>query len=79
MLTRDSVTVATEVPVYLFPEDIQHLKRKLLKFHVPFDDNATLTGHFDVLQLGNGAIHVLDYKPNTRRESLMDKICDVSS
>ena len=73
MLTSDSVTIATEVPVYLFPEDIQHFKSKL-GFHVPFDDNATLTGHIDVLQVRNGSIHVLDYKPNARREKPIEQL-----
>lgn len=28
----------------------------------------TLTGHIDVLQVRNGAIHILDYKPGAKRE-----------
>jgi len=73
MLTSDSVTVATEVPVYLFPEDIRHFKSRL-GFHVPFDDTATLTGHIDALQVRNGSIHVLDYKPNARREKPIEQL-----
>lgn len=73
MLTSDSVTVATEVPVYLFPEDIRHFKAKL-GFQLPFDDDATLTGHIDALQVRNGAIHILDYKPNARREKPIEQL-----
>jgi ATP-dependent exoDNAse (exonuclease V) beta subunit len=27
-----------------------------------------LTGHIDILQLRNGLVHILDYKPKARRE-----------
>jgi len=60
MIANDAVTVAAEVPVYLFPKDIQHFKSKL-GFDLPFDDNQTLTGHIDALQVRGGAVHVLDY------------------
>ena len=73
MITNDSVTVATEVPVYLFPNDIQHFKAKL-GFEIPFEDDATLTGHIDALQVRNCAIHVLDYKPNARRERPIEQL-----
>jgi hypothetical protein len=67
MLTTDSVTVAVEVPIYLTPEDISHMQQQL-GFHIPLDTDTTLTGHIDVLQIRNGAIHILDYKPNAHRE-----------
>lgn len=67
MLANDSVTVATEVPVYLLPEDIRHLKSRL-GFLIPFADDAIITGHIDVLQIRNGSVHILDYKPNAIRE-----------
>ena len=73
MVANDSVTIAAEVPVYLFPDDIQHFKSKL-RFHIPIDDNATLTGHIDVLQVRNGAIHILDYKPNARHEKPIEQL-----
>lgn len=67
MLANDSVTVATEVPVYLLAEDIRHLKSRL-GFLLPLADNQTFTGHIDVLQVRNGSVHILDYKPNAVRE-----------
>jgi len=73
MLLNDYVTVATEVPVYLIPEDIQHFKSKL-GFQIPFEDNATLTGHIDALQVRNGALHILDYKPNARHEKPIEQL-----
>jgi transposase-like protein len=67
MLTTDSVTVAIEVPVYLTPEDITHMQRDV-GFAIPLSPEATLTGHIDLLQIRNGRIHILDYKPNAVRE-----------
>ena len=72
MLLNDSVTVATEVPVYLLPEDIRHLKS--LGFKIPFNDSITLTGHIDALQVRNGAIHILDYKPNAKYEKPIEQL-----
>jgi hypothetical protein len=67
MLTTDSVTVAVEVPIYLTPEDIAYFK-DTLGFHIPIDTTATLTGHIDLVQIRNGVIHILDYKPKARLE-----------
>lgn len=76
MLANDSVTVAAEVPVYIRQEDIEHLQNAL-RFNVLSDKemkmkgsdravkatNLLLTGHIDLLQVRNGLIHLLDYKP----------------
>ena len=67
MLTTDSVTVAVEVPIYLTPADITHMQQQL-GFHIPIDTSATITGHIDVLQIRNGRVHVLDYKPGAIHE-----------
>jgi ATP-dependent exoDNAse (exonuclease V) beta subunit len=67
MLTTDSVTVAVEVPIYLSTTDLAYFK-KVLGFHVPIESGTALTGHIDLLQIRNGAIHVLDYKPGARHE-----------
>ena len=67
MLCNDSVTVAVEVPVYMDSMDIEHMQ-KVLKFKIPFNLDAAsasvITGHIDILQIRNGSIHILDYKPN---------------
>ncbi len=77
MLRNDSVTVAVEVPVYMDQMDIEHMEREL-GFKIPINfgtgsastSGATsarvITGHIDALQLRNGAIHILDYKPQDR-------------
>jgi ATP-dependent exoDNAse (exonuclease V) beta subunit len=67
MLTTDSVTVAVEVPIILTPADIRHMQREL-GFDIPLEACDTLTGHIDVLQLRNGRIHILDYKPGAAKE-----------
>lgn len=67
MITTDSVTVAVEVPIYLTPEDITHMQTEL-GFTIPLPSDVTLTGHIDLMQIRNGSIHILDYKPNAHRE-----------
>jgi ATP-dependent exoDNAse (exonuclease V) beta subunit len=66
MLTTDSVTVAVEVPIYLTRADITHLQQ--LGFHMPITTAGTITGHIDVLQIRNGRVHILDYKPGAVHE-----------
>ena len=67
MLTTDSVTVAVEVPIFLTPEDLEHMQSEL-GFDIPIHTDTILTGHIDVLQIRNGSIHILDYKPNAAKE-----------
>jgi hypothetical protein len=67
MLATDSVTVAVEVPVFLSPADLAHLKGQA-GFSVPINTDVTLTGHIDILQIRRGAIHILDYKPGANHE-----------
>ncbi len=62
MLCNDSVTVATEVPVYMDDMDIEHMQ-EALKFKIPLKLDKVLTGHIDILQIRNGSVHILDYKP----------------
>ncbi|MDP3795430.1 MAG: PD-(D/E)XK nuclease family protein, partial [bacterium] len=67
MLINDSVTVATEIPVWLTPEDIAYMRSRL-GFTIPFPTAQPLTGHIDLLQIRNGAIHILDYKPRAHQD-----------
>jgi ATP-dependent exoDNAse (exonuclease V) beta subunit len=60
------VTVAVEVPVYLTRDDIANYRGR--GFDVGFE-SAVITGHIDFLQLRNGHIHILDYKPDARKET----------
>jgi len=67
MLANDSVTVGVEVPVYLIPEDVRHMQKRL-SFNLPFTLKEPLTGHIDFVQIRNKAIHLLDYKPAAKKE-----------
>ena len=70
MLANDSVTVAVEVPILLTRADITALERhhgiRLLPEGAP--DDQTITGHIDFLQVRNGAVNILDHKPDARTD-----------
>lgn len=63
MLCNDSVTVAVEVPVYMDDLDVMHMQDEL-GFKIPLKLDKVLTGHIDILQVRNGAVHIMDYKPD---------------
>jgi len=78
-LINDSTTIATEIPVYLTNDDIKYHENQRFsghqkspisacfqkkKFNLNFKNYETpITGHIDLLQIRNGLIHILDYKP----------------
>jgi hypothetical protein len=77
MLINDSTTVAVEVPIHLLEDDIAALENYHGVEFVPKEPIQRsrpalghkprfITGHIDFLQVRNGAIHVLDYKPDAR-------------
>lgn len=73
MLANDSVTLAMEVPLWLTEPDIAALERQHKLELIPrqYDESGTpiprlVTGHMDFLQVRNGAVHILDYKPDAR-------------
>lgn len=66
MLVNDSVTVAVEVPVYLRRDDIAYYRKRGFDADL---ESAVITGHIDFLQIRNGHIHILDYKPDARKET----------
>ncbi|MDO8664938.1 MAG: PD-(D/E)XK nuclease family protein [Candidatus Liptonbacteria bacterium] len=119
MLANDSVTVATEVPVYIRREDLAHMQTQLgfklfkknknpknpnipkgtvLGENIGNGDNAKMsgnagtgmnkeleefkiddlpkliTGHIDFIQIRNGQIHILDYKPNAAKERPIEQL-----
>ncbi|MBI4224986.1 MAG: PD-(D/E)XK nuclease family protein [Candidatus Sungbacteria bacterium] len=73
MIANDSVTVATELPIYLDKEDVRYMREEL-KFEIPFEVDQYLTGHIDMVQVRNGAIHILDYKPNAKKENAVTQL-----
>lgn len=92
LVANDSVTVATEVPVYIRREDVGHMEN-VLKFKI-LDDAAAdsagmvmlkghkrpvpfpkiLTGHIDFVQVRNGIVHLLDYKPGAAKEKPIEQL-----
>jgi len=95
LVANDSVTVATEVPVYIRKEDVAHLET-VLKFKVTGADVGEadvatgtillkgrkrtvpfpkiLTGHIDAVQVRNGIVHLLDYKPGAAKEKPIEQL-----
>ncbi len=65
MLVNDSATVAVEIPVYLTGEDIAYYRDR--GFTLDFE-NDFITGHIDFLQIRDGYLQILDYKPDARKE-----------
>jgi hypothetical protein len=66
MLVNDSTTIAVEVPIWIAPDTIRALEREHSIHLRPDGAEGALTGHIDFLQVRNGAVHVLDYKPDAR-------------
>ena len=62
-LINDSTTIAVEVPIYLTNWDAGYYRNQK-GFIFPLSSYKTpITGHIDILQVRNGLIHILDYKP----------------
>jgi len=72
LLINDSTTIATEVPVYLTNDDIEYYKKRNLNLNL--ENYATpITGHIDILQVRNGLMHILDYKPDAHLKQVQDQ------
>ena len=91
MLYNDSVTVATEVPIFIEKEDLEHLRDELgFEFHTRFRTKTSesseptptpttklpkvITGHIDMLQIRNGQVHILDYKPKAEKTKPIEQL-----
>jgi len=66
MLANDSTTIAVEVPVWLTANDIAAIEKKYGTRLLSGHGKGSITGHIDILQVRNGAVHILDYKPDAR-------------
>lgn len=77
MLANDSTTIAVEVPIWLREDDIAALEKTYgitIVPKQPLDPKnpaaghrpRCITGHIDFLQVRNGAVHIMDYKPDAR-------------
>lgn len=67
ILTNDSTTIATEIPIYLTNDDLLYFLSKNFKIN-PKDFQTPITGHIDFLQIRNNLIYILDYKPDANKE-----------
>lgn len=66
MIANDSSTIACEVPVYLTGDDIKYFFSKGFKLNLE-NYQIPVTGHIGVMQIKNGLIHILDYKPEAEK------------
>ncbi|MBU1091451.1 PD-(D/E)XK nuclease family protein [Patescibacteria group bacterium] len=76
MLSCDSTTLAVEVPVLLGKEDVDHY-REMLNFDVPLElkgEEDAITGHIDIIQLRNGMIHIMDFKPSAKKYKPIEQL-----
>jgi hypothetical protein len=65
MLLNDSATAAVEVPLVLTYDDLHHYRSKLgFETPLPLRRGDVCTGHIDFVQIRNGQVHILDYKPD---------------
>ncbi len=73
MIINDSTTIATEIPVYLTNDDIEYFKNR--NFSINLQNYRTpVIGHIDILQIRNGSIIILYYKPNTNRTKAVQQL-----
>jgi ATP-dependent exoDNAse (exonuclease V) beta subunit len=69
MLANDSCTVAVEIPIWLAEDDISAIERRYGISLMEKSADAKprcITGHIDFIQVRNGVVHILDYKPDAR-------------
>ncbi len=67
-IINDSTTIAAEIPIYLTHDDLLYFNSRGFNLN-PNNFKTPITGHIDILQIRNGLIHVLDYKPNANKEN----------
>lgn len=74
MLINDSVTVAVEVPVLLTAQDLAYFKSKRFSIPLELKEREVITGHIDFVQVRNGQICILDYKPGAQKEKPIEQL-----
>ncbi len=75
MFFCDSTTLAVEVPVLLDSDDVAHY-RNILNFNVPLamESGKVITGHIDFVQVRNGAVHIMDFKPSAKKYKPIEQL-----
>ncbi|MEM5802284.1 MAG: PD-(D/E)XK nuclease family protein [Candidatus Aenigmatarchaeota archaeon] len=67
------LAIAYEVPVHLTKDGIKYFISK--NFTFDFENYRTpITGHIDILQIRNGLIHILDYKPYAKKVNAINQL-----
>ncbi len=73
-LINDTTTIAVEVPIYLTNWDAGYYRNQK-GFDFPLSDYQTpITGHIDILQIRNGLLHILDYKPEAKNQNPVEQL-----
>ena len=73
-LINDSTTIAVEAPIYLTNWDAGYYRNQH-GFIFPLSNYATpITGHIDILQIRNGLLHILDYKPDADKQIPIEQL-----
>ncbi|MCH8004462.1 MAG: hypothetical protein IH934_07590 [Nanoarchaeota archaeon] len=72
-LINDSTTIATEIPVYLTNDDLVYFLSKGFSIN-PKNYETPITGHIDILQIRNGLVHILDYKPDANKINPIEQL-----
>ncbi|MDI6721380.1 MAG: PD-(D/E)XK nuclease family protein [Candidatus Aenigmarchaeota archaeon] len=75
MIANDTVTVASEVAVLIGDDDLMHFKHEL-NFDIPIslNDGEYITGHIDMIQVRNGSVCIMDFKPSAAKERPIDQL-----
>ncbi|MBU4348679.1 PD-(D/E)XK nuclease family protein [Candidatus Parcubacteria bacterium] len=75
MFSNDTVTVAIEIPVLLNSDDIKHYKHQL-NFEIPITlkDEEYITGHIDLIQIRNGLVYIMDFKPSASKAKPIEQL-----
>ena len=75
LIANDTVTIASELPILLDSQDIRHYKHEL-NFDIPINlkDGEHITGHIDLIQIRNGSIYILDYKPSAKKQKPIEQL-----
>jgi transposase-like protein len=75
MIANDTVTVAAELAVLIGSDDINHLKFES-GFDIPITlkDGEYITGHIDLIQVRNGLLYIMDFKPSANKEKPIDQL-----
>jgi len=72
-LINDSTTIAVEIPIYLTNWDSGYYYNQK-GFIFPIRGKTPITGHIDILQIRNGLIHILDYKPEANKQKPIEQL-----